>query len=317
MAGSNSTTQTRWQQLQELAVESARTQLRLAKQYVDATQRLGRDGWPDAADVKRLQTEGEHYLRELAELNLRYARSVQDLARESGQRLFDVATSEHVHESHAKHSDIRLALDLSGPWGGEASGSFTVANTRTEIARVSFEAGRLRRCPRRRESILGHGVLRPGRCRPGPAPKRRSESLSSSTRATSSPVGPTSVRCASSVAPTSCSSSRCACSTRTPSRCRSSSRRNAPRHDLPRRRRRLREEDREGCRKRTTMTTAKKVAAKKRLRRRRRLRRRPGEAVNGRAAYTSSASVSPSRTSRGTCGLATSHAKADDDGGTR
>jgi hypothetical protein len=144
MAGSNSTTQTRWQQLQELAVESARTQLRLAKQYVDATQRLGRDGWPDAADVKRLQAEGEHYLRELAELNLRYARSVQDLARESGQRLFDVATSEHGHEPHARHSDIRLALDLSGPWGGEASGSFTVANTRTEIARVSFEAGRLR-----------------------------------------------------------------------------------------------------------------------------------------------------------------------------
>ncbi len=144
MAGSNGTTQTRWQQLQELAVDSARTQLRLAKQYVDATQRLGRDGWPDAADVKRLQTEGERYLRELAELNLRYARSVQDLARESGQRLYDVATNEHVHESHPKHSDIRLALDLSGAWGSEASGSFTVANTRTEIARVSFEAGPLR-----------------------------------------------------------------------------------------------------------------------------------------------------------------------------
>ena len=145
MAGSTSTTQTRWQQLQELAVDSARTQLRLAKQYVDATQRLGRDGWPDAADVKRLQAEGERYLRELAELNLRYARSVQDLARESGQRLYDVAKSEqHVHESHAKHSDIRLALDLAGAWGGEASGSFTVANTRTEIARVSFEAGPLR-----------------------------------------------------------------------------------------------------------------------------------------------------------------------------
>ena len=150
MAGSNGTTQTRWQQLQELAVESARTQLRLAKQYVDATQRLGREGWPDATDVKRLQTEGERYLRELAELNLRYARSVQDLARESGQRLYDVATSEHVHgahgsqASHAKHSDIRLALDLAGPWGGAASGSFTVANTRTEIARVSFEAGPLR-----------------------------------------------------------------------------------------------------------------------------------------------------------------------------
>ena len=76
-------------------MDSARTQLRLAKQYVEATQRLGREGWPDAADLKRLQSEGEHYLRELAELNLRYARSVQDLARESGQRLFDVATSDN------------------------------------------------------------------------------------------------------------------------------------------------------------------------------------------------------------------------------
>jgi len=141
MAGSNSAAQTRWQQFQELAVESARAQLKLAKQYVDTTQRLGRDGWPDAADVKRLQTEGERYLRELAELNVRYARSVQDLTRESGQRLFDVATKEHVHDSPAKHSDIRLALDVSGPWGGEASGSFTVANTRTDIARVSFQAG--------------------------------------------------------------------------------------------------------------------------------------------------------------------------------
>ena len=140
MTSPRSTTATVWQQVQELVSESARTQLRLAKQYVEVTQRMAK--WPDSDALGRLRSEGERYLRELADLNLSYARMVQDLARESGERLVEAATGERPRED--VRSGVRLALDLSGPRGGQAAGGFTVANTRAETARVSLEASAFR-----------------------------------------------------------------------------------------------------------------------------------------------------------------------------
>lgn len=142
MAGSTTTTSSAWQQFQDLAVEAARTQIRLARQYVDVTMRLGRDGWSDPDYLRRLGHEGDRYLRELTDLNLRHARALQELARDSGERILDLSTGGR-HTTHGRH-DVRLALDVSGPVGGHATGTFTVANTRDETAHVSFETGSLR-----------------------------------------------------------------------------------------------------------------------------------------------------------------------------
>ena len=148
-----------WQQLQDVVGDAARVQARWAKAVLTTAQATGRGEGPSPRDL--LQTVGSEYqayLRDLGKLNLQYAKALQELTTATGERLTEVVedasrpshVSNHRRKAAASAtptgstgSTSRASLPLEGTVGGTASGTFTVANTRDEVAQLSFSAGPL------------------------------------------------------------------------------------------------------------------------------------------------------------------------------
>ena len=145
-----------WQQLQDVVGDAARVQARWAKAVLTTAQATGRGEGPSARDL--LQTVGSEYqayLRDLGKLNLQYAKALQELTAATGERLTEVvedaSRSSHLSIHRRKPtgstgssgSTAGASLPLEGTVGGTASGTFTVANTRDEVAQLSFSAGPL------------------------------------------------------------------------------------------------------------------------------------------------------------------------------
>lgn len=145
-----------WQQLQDVVGDAARVQARWAKAVLTTAQATGRGEGPSPRDL--LQTVGSEYqayLRDLGKLNLQYAKALQELTAATGERLTEVVedASRPAHPSNHRRkptasrrstgSTSRASLPLEGTVGGTASGTFTVANTRDEVAQLSFSAGPL------------------------------------------------------------------------------------------------------------------------------------------------------------------------------
>ena len=145
-----------WQQLQDVVGDAARVQARWAKAVLTTAQATGRGEGPSPRDL--LQTVGSEYqayLRDLGKLNLQYAKALQELTAATGERLTEVVedASRPSHRSNHRRkptpstgstgSTARASLPLEGTVGGTASGTFTVANTRDEVAQLSFSAGPL------------------------------------------------------------------------------------------------------------------------------------------------------------------------------
>lgn len=145
-----------WQQLQDVVGDAARVQARWAKAVLTTAQATGRGEGPSARDL--LQTVGSEYqayLRDLGKLNLQYAKALQELTAATGERLTEVVEDasrpSHPSNHHRKptastgstRSTAHASLPLEGTVGGTASGTFTVANTRDEVAQLSFSAGPL------------------------------------------------------------------------------------------------------------------------------------------------------------------------------
>lgn len=140
---------TAWQQLQDLVGDAARVQARWAKAVVATAQAPGRVDGPSPRDLlQTLGSEYRSYLRDLGKLNLEYARALQELTGAAGERLTEVVedASRPPHDrDHRRRptTTARASLPMDGTVGGTASGSFTVANTRDEVAQLSFSAGPL------------------------------------------------------------------------------------------------------------------------------------------------------------------------------
>ncbi len=145
-----------WQQLQDVVGDAARVQARWAKAVLTTAQATGRGEGPSPRDL--LQTVGSEYqayLRDLGKLNLQYAKALQELTAATGERLTEVVedASRPSHLSNHRRkptastgstgSTAGASLPLEGTVGGTASGTFTVANTRDEVAQLSFSAGPL------------------------------------------------------------------------------------------------------------------------------------------------------------------------------
>ena len=142
-----------WQQLQDVVGDAARVQARWAKAVLTTAQATGRGEGPSPRDL--LQTVGseyQSYLRDLGKLNLQYAKALQELTAATGERLTEVVedASRPSHPSNHRRkptastgSTARASLPLEGTVGGTASGTFTVGNTRDEVAQLSFSAGPL------------------------------------------------------------------------------------------------------------------------------------------------------------------------------
>jgi hypothetical protein len=139
-----------WRQLQDLLGDATRVQARWAKAVVTTALAAGRGELPSTRDLlQTLGSEYQSYLRDLGKLNLEYARALQELTAATGERLTEVVEdasrppNSRDHRRRPTTTTAQVSLPLDGTVGGTASGSFTVANTRDEVAQLSFSAGPL------------------------------------------------------------------------------------------------------------------------------------------------------------------------------